>query len=118
MWPLTSHMPLRVSLVSPSSEWGQSLIYCLGLLAYNTYMPFSLGLVSHGAYALGLPKGKIQYMADLAQNGAETSLDGLWDLEKGQEKRQEASHYFYSLRGKRTSMYPQEMKPDSTVETP
>ena len=45
-------------------------------------MPFNLGLVSQGACALGLPKGKIQYMADLAQNGAETGLDGLWDLEK------------------------------------
>ena len=44
MWPLTSHVPLRVSLVTPSREWGQSLIYCLGLLAYNTYMPFNLGL--------------------------------------------------------------------------
>ena len=30
-----------------------------------------------------LPKGKIQYMADLAQNGEETGLDGLWDLRKG-----------------------------------
>ena len=46
-------------------------------------MPFNLGLVSQGACALGLPKGKIQYMADLAQNGAETGLDGLWDLRKG-----------------------------------
>ena len=82
MWPLTSHMLFRVSLVSTSAEWGQFLIYCLGRSTYNTYMPFSLGLVSHGAYALGLPKGKIQYMADLAQNGAETSLDGLWDLGK------------------------------------
>ena len=82
MWPLTSHVPLRVSLVTPSREWGQSLINCLGLSVYSTYMPFNLGLVSHGAYALGLPKGKIQYMADLAQNGAETSLDGLWDLGK------------------------------------
>ena len=46
-------------------------------------MPFNLGLVSHGASALGLPKGRIQYRADLAQNGAETGLDGLWDLGKG-----------------------------------
>ena len=46
-------------------------------------MPFNLGLVSQGACALGLPKGKIQYMADLAQNGEETGLDGLWDLRKG-----------------------------------
>ena len=45
-------------------------------------MPFNLGLVSQGACALGLPKGKIQYMADLAQNGAETGLDGIWDLGK------------------------------------
>ena len=44
MWHLTSHMLLRVYLVSPFAEWGQSLIYCLGLLAYNTYMPFNLGL--------------------------------------------------------------------------
>ena len=84
MWPLTSHMPLRLSLVSSSAEWGQSLIYFLGLSTYNTYMPFNLGLVPHGACALGLPKGKIQYMADLAQNGSETGLDGLWDLGKGQ----------------------------------
>ena len=76
-------MPLRVSLVSPSAEWGQSLINCLGLSVYSTYMPFNLGLVSHGACALGLSKGNIQYMADLAQNGAETGLDGLWDLGKG-----------------------------------
>ena len=75
-------MLLRVYLVSPFAEWGQSLIYCLGLSAYNTYMPF-MGLVSHGACALGLSKGNIQYMADLAQNGAETGLDGLWDLRKG-----------------------------------
>ena len=84
MWPLTSHMPLKVSLVSPSAEWGQSLIYFLVLSAYNTYMPFNLGLVSHGACALGLPKGKIQYMADLAQNGADTGVDGLSDLGKCQ----------------------------------
>ena len=83
MWPLTSHMPLRLSLVSSSAEWGQSLIYFLVLSAYNTYMPFNLGLVSHGACALGLPKGKIQYMADLAKNVSETGLDGLWDLGKG-----------------------------------
>ena len=77
-------MLLRVYLVSPFAEWGQSLIYCLGLSAYNTYMSFNMGLASHGACALGLPKGKIQYMADLAQNGSETGLDGLWDLGKGQ----------------------------------
>ena len=76
-------MPLRLSLVSSSAEWGQSLIYFLVLSAYNTYMPFNLGLVSHGACALGLPKGKIQYMADLAKNVSETGLDGLWDLGKG-----------------------------------
>ena len=62
---------------------GQSRIYCLGLSNCNTYMPFNLGLVSHGTCALGLPKGRIQYRADLAQNGAETGLDGLWDLGKG-----------------------------------
>ena len=62
---------------------GHSPIYCLGLSAYKTSMPFNLGLVSHGASALGLPKGRIQYRADLAQNGAETGLDGLWDLGKG-----------------------------------
>ena len=89
MWPLTSHMLLRVYLVSPFAEWGQSLIYCLGLSAYNTYMPFNLLLVSHGTCALGLLKGKIQYMADLAQNGAERGLDGVWDFGKGQEKCQE-----------------------------
>ena len=83
MWPLTSHMPLRLSLVSSSEEWGQSLIYFLGLSTYNTYRPFNLGLVPHGACALGLPKGKIQYMADLAKNVSETGLDGLWDLGKG-----------------------------------
>ena len=82
-------MPLRVSLVSPSTGWGQSLIYCLGLSTYNTYRPFNLGLVSHGACALGLPKGKIQYMADLAQNWAETGLGGFWDLGKCQGNRQE-----------------------------
>ena len=76
-------MPLKVSLVSPSAEWGQSLIDCLGLSAYNIYIPFNLGLVSHGACAMGLPKGKIQYMADLAKNVSETGLDGLWDLGKG-----------------------------------
>ena len=76
-------MLLRVSLVSKSAEWGQFLICCLGRSTYNTYMPFSLGLVSHGACALGLPKGKIQYMADLAKNVSETGLDGLWDLGKG-----------------------------------
>ena len=43
-------------------------------------MPFNLVLVSQGVCALGLPKGKIQYMADLAQNGAEKGLDGIWDL--------------------------------------
>ena len=37
-------MPLRLSLVSSSAEWGQSLIYFLVLSAYNTYMPFNLGL--------------------------------------------------------------------------
>ena len=52
-------------------------------------MPFNLGLVSHGACALGLPKGKIQYMADLAQNWAETGLGGFWDLGKCQGNRQE-----------------------------
>ena len=75
-------MPLKVSVVSPPAEWGQSLIDCLGLSAYNIYIPFNLGLVSQGACALGLPKGKIQYLADLAQNGAETGLDGIWDLGK------------------------------------
>ena len=45
-------------------------------------MPFNLGLVSHGACVLGLLKGRIQYRADLAQNVAETGLDGLWDLGK------------------------------------
>ena len=89
MWPLTSHMPLRVSLVSPSTGWGQSLIYCLGLSAYNTYMPFNLGVVTHGNCALELPKGKIQYMVDLAENGAETGLDGLWDQGEGQGNCQE-----------------------------
>ena len=38
---------------------------------------------------MGLPKGKIQYMADRAQIGEETGLNGLWDLRKGQEKCQE-----------------------------
>ena len=76
-------MPLKVSVVSPPAEWGQSLIDCLGLSAYNIYIPFNLGLVSHGACAMGLPKGKIQYMADLAKNVSETGLDGLWDLGKG-----------------------------------
>ena len=47
-------------------------------------MPFTLGLVSHGACTLGLPKGNIQYMADLAQNGADTGVDGLSDLGKCQ----------------------------------
>ena len=46
-------------------------------------MPVTLGLISHRACALGLPKGKIQYMADLAKNVSETGLDGLWDLGKG-----------------------------------
>ena len=46
-------------------------------------MPFNLGLVSHEACALGISKGKIQYMGNLAENGAETGLDGLWDLRKG-----------------------------------
>ena len=46
-------------------------------------MPFNLGLVSHGTCALGLLKANIQYRADLAQNGTETGLDGLWDLGKG-----------------------------------
>ena len=46
-------------------------------------MPFNLVLVSQGVCALGLPKGKIQYMADLAKNVSETGLDGLWDLGKG-----------------------------------
>ena len=82
-------MLLRVYLVSPFAEWGQSLIYCLGLSAYNTYMPFNLLLVSHGTCALGLLKGKIQYMADLAQNGAETGLDGLWDQGEVQGNCQE-----------------------------
>ena len=45
-------------------------------------MPFNLVLVSQGVCALGLPKGKIQYMADLAQNGAETGLDWLRDFGK------------------------------------
>ena len=45
-------------------------------------MPVTLGLISHRACALGLPKGKIQYMADLAQNGAETGLDWLRDFGK------------------------------------
>ena len=80
MLPLTNHMPLRVYLVSPFAEWSPSLIYCLGLSAYNTYMPFNLGVVTHGNCALELPKGKIQYMVDLAENGAETGLDGIWDL--------------------------------------
>ena len=76
-------MPLRVYLVSPFAEWSPSLIYCLGLSAYNNYMPLNLGLVSHEACALGISKGKIQYMGNLAENGAETGLDGLWDLRKG-----------------------------------
>ena len=62
---------------------GQCPISCLGLSAYRTYMPFNLGLVSHGACALGLPKGRIQFRVDLAQNRAETGLYGLWDLGKG-----------------------------------
>ena len=53
-------------------------------------MPFNLGLVSHGACALGLPKGKIKFMVDLAHNGAETRLDGIWDQGKDQEKCQES----------------------------
>ena len=52
-------------------------------------MPVTLGLISHRACALGLPKGKIQYMADLAQNGAETGLDGLWDQGEVQGNCQE-----------------------------
>ena len=52
-------------------------------------MPVTLGLISHRACALGLPKGKIQYMADLAQNWAETGLGGFWDLGKCQGNRQE-----------------------------
>ena len=83
-------MLLRVYLVSPFAEWGQSLIYCLGLSAYNTYMSFNMGLASHGACALGLPKGNIQYMADLPKNGVKTGLEGLWEVGKGQEKCQEA----------------------------
>ena len=74
-----SRFPQSVHLQSG----GQSPIYCLGLSVYNTYMPFNRGLVSHGACALGVPKGRIQYRADLAQNGAETVLDGLWDRGKG-----------------------------------
>ena len=50
-------------------------------------MPVTLGLISHRACALGLPKGKIQYMADLAQNWAETGLGGFWDLGKCQGNR-------------------------------
>ena len=61
---------------------GHSPISCPDLLASETPMPFHLGLVSHGVCALRLPKGRIQYRADLAQNGAETGLDGLWDLGK------------------------------------
>ena len=61
---------------------GQCPISCLGLSAYRTYMPFNLGLVSHGAGALGLPKGRLQSSADLAQNGAETGLMGSGTYEK------------------------------------
>ena len=67
-------MLLRVYLVSPFAEWGQSLIYCLGLSAYNTYMSFNMGLASHGACALGLSKSKIQYMADLGKNGVKKQV--------------------------------------------
>ena len=74
-----SRFPQSVHLQSG----GQSPIYCLGLSVYNTYMPFNWGLVSHGAHALRLHRGRIQYRADIAQNGAETGLDGLWDLGKG-----------------------------------
>ena len=67
----------------PLQNGGHSPIYCVGLSAYKTSMPFNLGLVSHGACALGLPKGRIQFRVDLAQNRAETGLYGLWDLGKG-----------------------------------
>ena len=52
-------------------------------------MPFNLGVVTHGNCALELPKGKIQYMVDLAENGAETGLDGLWDQGEVQGNCQE-----------------------------
>ena len=80
MWPLTSHMPLRIYLISPFAEWGSSLIYCLGLSAYNTYKPFNLGVVSHGACALGISKGKIQYVGQ--RMGPKRSLMGSGTSEK------------------------------------
>ena len=52
-------------------------------------MPFNLGLVSQGACALGLSKSKIQKMAKLAQNVAETVVDGLSYLEKCQGNYQD-----------------------------
>ena len=70
----------RVPAQIPTQEEGDT--FCPDLLASETPMPFHLGLVSHGVCALRLPKGRIQYRADLAQNGAETGLDGLWDLGK------------------------------------
>ena len=76
MWPWTSHVPLRVSPVSPSAEWG-SFSHLL-TSAYSTRR-----LVSHGAHALTLHRRKIQYRADLAQNEAETGLHGPWDLGRG-----------------------------------
>ena len=81
-------------------------------------MPVTLGLISHRACALGLPKGKIQYMADLAQNWAETGLGGFWDLGKCQGNRQEVRDYFCTLRGKRASFSPSKMMHDSPVEIP
>ena len=75
-------MLLRVYLVSPFAEWGQSLIYFLGLSAYNTYMSFNMGLASHGAFALGLPKGNIQYMAALDRMGQKQAWKGSETKEK------------------------------------
>ena len=79
---LDKHVPLRVSPVSPYAEWGSFSHLLPRSLGLRDPRDFQLGLVSHGACALRLPKGRIQCRADLAQNGAETGLDGLWDLGK------------------------------------
>ena len=75
---LDKHVPLRVSPISPYAERGSFSHLLPRSLGLREPHDFQLRLVSHGACALRLPKGRIQYRADRA----ETGLDGLWDLGK------------------------------------
>lgn len=79
MWPWTCHVPLKVSPVCPSAEWG----------SISHLLPRSVSLQHLHAFQPGaditwsLCTRSSQRQDDLAQNGAETVLDGLWDQGTG-----------------------------------